>query len=145
MCSSDLKSTHAIAGNFGSAAAAGSAASLNAQQMRWLLDYASQQSSGIASWGRDTDHILKGFVFAGMPARNGVTGALLVQLGWNGVDDAFSGDDNFFQAYAPKARPAALVEGLGQQFEITRTDVKKWTVGTPIQADRKSTRLNSSH
>lgn len=128
------KSTHAIAGNFGSAAAAGSAAGLSAQQMRWLLDYASQQSSGIASWGRDTDHILKGFVFAGMPARNGVTGALLVQLGWNGVDDAFSGDDNFFQAYAPKARPAALVEGLGSQFEITRTDIKKWTVGTPIQA-----------
>ncbi len=33
------KSTHAIAGIFGSAAAAGCAASLSAQQMRWLLDY----------------------------------------------------------------------------------------------------------
>jgi 2-methylcitrate dehydratase PrpD len=128
------KSTHAIAGNFGSAAAAASAAGLTAQQMRWVLDYTAQQSSGIASWGRDTDHILKGFVFGGMPARNGVTSALLVQLGWNGVDDVFSGADNFFLAYAPKARPEALVDGLGTRYEVTRTDIKKWTVGTPIQA-----------
>lgn len=128
------QSTHAIAGVFGAAAAAGSAAQLTAQQMRWMLDYTAQQSSGIASWGRDTDHIEKGFVFGGMPARSGVTAAILVQLGWNGVDDVLSGDDNFFLANAPKADPALLVDGLGSRYEITRTDIKKWTVGTPIQA-----------
>ena len=67
------KSTHSIGGIFGSGAAAGCAASLNAQQMRWLLDYTAQQSSGILAWRRDTDHIEKAFVFGGMPARNGVT------------------------------------------------------------------------
>jgi 2-methylcitrate dehydratase PrpD len=128
------KSTHSIAGVFGAAAAAASTAGLTAQQMRWVLDYTAQQSSGIASWGRDPDHIEKGFVFGGMPARSGVTAALLVQLGWNGVDDVFSGDDNFFLAYAPKADPSKLVDGLGSRYEITRTDIKKWTVGTPIQA-----------
>ena len=51
------KSTHSIGGIFGAAAAAGCAASLNAQQMRWLIDYTAQQSSGIAAWCRDTDHI----------------------------------------------------------------------------------------
>ena len=76
-----------------------------APQMRWLLDYASQQAGGYAVWGRDTDHIEKGFVFGGMPARNGVTAALLVRAGWNGVDDVFSGDDNFFQVHAPDGRP----------------------------------------
>src|SRR5215470_18650492 len=50
-------STHSIAGTFGAAAAAASAAGLDARQMRWLLDYAAQQSSGIAAWRRDTDHI----------------------------------------------------------------------------------------
>jgi len=45
---------------------------------------------GIPIWERDTDHIEKGFVFAGMPARNGVTAALLVHSGFNGVDDVFS-------------------------------------------------------
>jgi 2-methylcitrate dehydratase PrpD len=127
-------STHAIAGTFGAAAAAASAAGLTTQQMRWVLDYTAQQSSGIAAWGRDTDHIEKAFVFGGMPARSGVTSALLVHLGWNGVDDVFSGADNFFEAYAPAADPSLLVDALGTRYEVTRTDIKKWTVGTPIQA-----------
>lgn len=125
--------THSIAGNFGAAAAAACAAGLDASQMRWALDYAAQQSSGIAAWRRDTDHIEKAFVFAGMPARNGVTSAFLVKSGWNGVDDIFSGADNFFAAYAPKAQPERLVEKLGERFEIAQTDIKKWTVGSPIQ------------
>ena len=128
------RSTHAFAGNFGSAAAAGCVAALTAQQMRWLLDYASQQASGYAIWGRDTDHIEKGFVFGGMPARNGVTAALVVRTGWNGVDDVFSGDDNFFRVNAPEGDPAVLIDKLGERYEIVNTDIKKWTVGTPIQA-----------
>jgi len=128
------RSTHAFAGNFGSAAAAACIAGLTAQQMRWVLDYASQQAAGYAIWGRDTDHIEKGFVFGGMPARNGVTAALLVRSGWNGVDDVFFGEDNFFQVNAPAGTPATLIERLGERFEIVNTDIKKWTVGTPIQA-----------
>jgi 2-methylcitrate dehydratase PrpD len=128
------RSTHAFAGNFGSAAAGGCIAGLNAQQMRWLLDYASQQASGYAIWARDTDHIEKGFVFGGMPARNGVTAAVLVRAGWNGIDDVFSGDDNFFQVNAPQGNLSVLVEKLGERYEVVNTDIKKWTVGTPIQA-----------
>jgi len=126
-------STHSIAGTFGSAAAACCAAGLDARQMRWALDYAAQQSSGIRAWRRDTDHIEKAFVFAGMPARSGVTTALLVKSGWNGVDDIFFGADNFFDAYAPKAQPERLIEKLGERYEIAQTDIKKWTVGSPIQ------------
>jgi 2-methylcitrate dehydratase PrpD len=126
--------THSIAGTFGAAAAACCIAGLDAQQMRWALDYTAQQSAGIVAWRRDTDHIEKAFVFAGMPARSGVTSALLVQSGWNGVDDIFSGADNFFQAYAPKAQLARLIDKLGERYEITQTDIKKWTVGSPIQA-----------
>jgi 2-methylcitrate dehydratase PrpD len=125
--------THSIAGTFGATAAAACVASLDPRQMRWALDYAAQQSSGIVAWRRDTDHIEKAFVFAGMPARNGVTAALVVKSGWNGVDDIFSGPDNFFAAYAPRALPDRLVEKLGERYEITQTDIKKWTVGSPIQ------------
>src|SRR5881409_316122 len=128
------KSTHSIGGVFGSAAAAGCAANLNPQQMRWLLDYTAQQSSGIAAWDRDSDHIEKGFAFGGMPARSGVTSALLVQAGWTGVDDILSGDDNFLLANAPHGDRSALIEKLGERYEITRTSIKKWTVGSPIQA-----------
>jgi 2-methylcitrate dehydratase PrpD len=33
-----------------------------------------------------------------------------------------------------KADPSALVDKLGERYEITRTNIKKWTVGSPIQA-----------
>jgi 2-methylcitrate dehydratase PrpD len=128
------KSTHAISSIFGSAAAAGCAANLSAQQMRWLLDYTSQQSSGIGAWNRDTEHIEKAFVFAGMTARSGVTSALVVHAGFDGLDDIFSGVDNYFLAYAPNAHPEELVNQLGERYEIARTNIKKWTVGSPIQA-----------
>jgi 2-methylcitrate dehydratase PrpD len=130
----DHRSSHSIAGTFGSAAAAGCAANLNAQQMRWVLSYAAQEASGTAAWQRDTDHIEKGFDFAGMPARNGVTAAILVHSGWTGVDDIFSGPDNYLQAYAPQANASGLVDKLGERYEVTRTNIKKWTVGSPIQA-----------
>lgn len=128
------RSTHALSGTFGSAAAAGCAANLNAKQMRWLLSYTAQQASGLASWQRDTDHIEKAFDFGGMPARNGVTSALLVAAGGTGVDDVLSGTDNFFQAFGPINDPSMLMDKLGERYEITRTNVKKWTVGSPIQA-----------
>ena len=128
------KSTHSIGGIFGAAAAAGCAASLDPQRMRWLIDYTAQQSSGIAAWSRDTDHIEKGFAFGGMPARSGVTSALLVHSGWTGVDDILSGEDNFLLANAPHGDTAALIDKLGERYEIVRTSIKKWTVGSPIQA-----------
>jgi len=128
------KSTHSIGGIFGSAAAAGCAAGLNPQQMRWLIDYTAQQSSGIAAWNRDTDHIEKGFAFGGMPARGGVTSALLVRSGWTGVEDILSGEDNFLLANEPHGDASLLVEKLGERFEIVVTSIKKWTVGSPIQA-----------
>jgi 2-methylcitrate dehydratase PrpD len=128
------KLSYGIGGVFGAAAAAGCAAGLNAQQMRWLISYAAQQSSGIESFPRDLDHTEKGFIFAGMGARNGVTAALLVHAGWNAVNDILSGPDNFLNANAAKANGQAVVEKLGERYDITRTNIKRWTVGQPIHA-----------
>ncbi|MDE2052679.1 MAG: MmgE/PrpD family protein [Gammaproteobacteria bacterium] len=127
-------STHSIAPLFGAAAAAGCAAGLNARQMRWMLGYTAQQSSGLAAWSRDPEHVQKAFCFGGMTARDGVTSALLVEAGWTGVEDILSGNDNFFAAYDPHCDPAGLVDQLGVRYEITRTNIKKWAVGSPIQA-----------
>src|ERR1700736_2842505 len=127
-------STHSISPLFGAAAAASCAAGLNAQQMRWMLGYTAHQSSGLGAWNRDTEHIQKAFHFGGMTARSGVTSALLVQSGWTGVDDIFSGKDNFFQAYNPHADPSGLIDKLGERYEVARTNIKKWPVGSPIQA-----------
>ena len=131
---STSRSTHSLAGTFGAAAAAGCCAALNSQQMRWLLAYTAQQASGIGTWQRDTDHIEKAFDFGGMPARNGVTAALLVHAGGTGVNDVLSGADNFFAAFKPMNDPSMVIEALGERYEVMRTDIKKWSVGSPVQA-----------
>jgi 2-methylcitrate dehydratase PrpD len=127
-------STHSIAPLFGAAAAAGCAARLNAKEICRLLGYTAHQSSGLGCWNRDSEHVQKSFHFGGMTARNGVTSALVVQVGWTGIDDVFSGKDNFFAAYNPQADPGGLIEKLGERYEVTRTNIKKWPVGSPIQA-----------
>lgn len=126
--------THQIATNFGCHAAAGCCAGFTPQQMRWMIDYASQQAAGINAWRRDSQHIHKSLCFGGYGARNGVTAALLMSAGATGVDDILSGEDNYFLSYAPKANPADLLDKLGERYEVARTNIKKWTVGSPIQS-----------
>jgi 2-methylcitrate dehydratase PrpD len=128
------RSTHGIAGTWVAAAAAGCAAGLDAQQMRWLLSYTAQQASGLASWQRDIDHIEKAFDFGGMGARNGVAGAMMVAAGMSGVDDPFDGRGNFFEGFALKPHPEVLSHELGKRYEIMEASIKKWCVGSPIQS-----------
>ncbi|HXN54285.1 MAG TPA: MmgE/PrpD family protein [Candidatus Acidoferrum sp.] len=134
------RSTHGTVAAFGAGAAAGCAAGLSAEKMRLLLDYTAQQTSGIGAWSRDAEHMEKAFLFGGKPAAGAVMAATLIQSGWTGVPDVFSGPDNFFEALAPrengaiKADPTVLVDKLGERYEIARTNIKKWTVGSPIQA-----------
>jgi 2-methylcitrate dehydratase PrpD len=130
-----MKETHNLVGTMGAAAAAGCAASLTAQQMRWLLDYAAQQAgAGIGAWRRDTEHIEKAFVFGAMGARNGVNAALVVHSGWTGVNDVLSGPNNFVESYNSKADPSGMIEQLGERYGVVQTTIKKWTTGGPIQA-----------
>jgi 2-methylcitrate dehydratase PrpD len=130
-----MKETHNLVGTMGATAAAGCTAGLNAQQMRWLLDYAAQQAgAGIGAWRRDTDHMEKGFLFGGMGARNGVNAALMVHSGWTGVDDILSGPNNFVESYNPKADATGMIDQLGEVYGVTLTTLKKWTTGGPVQA-----------
>lgn len=133
-------SSHSFGPTFGAAAAAGALTGVNARGARWLLSYAAQQCSGVSCWMRDEKHIEKAFDFGGMPARNGVVAAAMVATGFSGVDDVFSGERNFFVAYDETHRigkppePQRLVQGLGSTYEIVNTNIKRWSVGSPIQA-----------
>src|SRR5262245_3601240 len=156
----DGHSTHSFGPLFGAAAAAGALAGLRELQVRHLLSFAAQQASGISCWMRDRKHVEKAFDFGGMPARNGVTAATMVAHGFTGVDvdfggmparngvtaatmvahgftgvdDVFAGERNFFVAYGRKPDPNVLVRGLGATYEIMNTNIKRWSVGSPIQA-----------
>src|SRR5690348_2274167 len=127
-------STHSIAAVFGAAAAAASLTDLTAQQCVFVLSFAAQQTSGIPSWNRDSEHIEKAFDFGGMGARNGVFAALLVKAGATAVTDPLTGHHSFLHAFADNADAAVLADGLGSRFEVMDASIKKWCVGSPIQA-----------
>lgn len=107
-------STHSFGGIMGSAAAAGAIAKLDYDQARYLVSYAAQQCSGLSCWARDTQHIEKAFHFGGMPARNGVTAAIMTAMGFTAVEDVLDGDRSFFHAFGATADPERLVQGLGR-------------------------------
>jgi 2-methylcitrate dehydratase PrpD len=133
-------STHSFGPTFGAAAAGAALAGLDGDRVRHVLSYAAQQASGLSSYPRDRDHIEKAFDFGGMGARNGVTAATMVASGCTGVEDVFSGERNFYIAYNEERRtgiaadPELLLVALGRTYEILNTNIKRWSVGSPIQA-----------
>jgi 2-methylcitrate dehydratase PrpD len=131
---SGTHSTHCLGANFGAAAAAGALARLDALQCEHLLSYATQQASGIAYWNRDKEHVEKAFDFGGMGARNGVFGALFVASGASGCLESLTGEMSYLSAFGENPDPALLGGGLGQRYEILAASIKKWCVGSPIQA-----------
>lgn len=126
--------TNSMGGVFGATAAAACAAGLTGQQMRWALAYAAQQCSGIDDFQRDLVHMEKAFMNGGMGARSGVASVLLVQSGFNAVNDIFSGPVSFFTAYSETAKPELLIDQLGQHYFASDVSFKHWPVGAPVQA-----------
>ncbi|MBR8741803.1 MmgE/PrpD family protein [Nocardiopsis sp. MG754419] len=127
-------STHALAGQFGAAAAAAVLHGMDAERVRWTLSYAAQSAGGVTSWLRDPHHVEKAFVFGGMPAANGVRAAELVASGCDGVADVFSGQPNYLDALSTRVDRDRLAAGLGERYEIIHTNIKKFAVGSPAQA-----------
>jgi 2-methylcitrate dehydratase PrpD len=132
--------THCFGPAFGAAAAGAALARLTPRQVRHALSYCAQQTAGISTYPRDTDHIEKAFDFGGLPATRGVYAVTMVQAGCTGVEDVFSGERNFFIAWDESGRigraprPEILTRDLGSVYEIVNTNIKRWSVGSPIQA-----------
>jgi len=128
-----VPSTHAAGGLFGSAAAAAALHRLDSRAARHVLAYATQQLSGIRTYFGEGAHVEKAFVFAAMPAFNGVTAAGLVAAGFVANDDPFSGRPSLFDLGADPD-PDALVDGLGTRHAVVATKFKKYPVGSPAQS-----------
>lgn len=128
------RSAEGTSSTFGAAAAASSLARLDETGMRYALSYAAQQVSGLWSWVRDAEHVEKAFDFSGMGARNGVTAAIMVQMGFTGVWDVLDGEHNALIALSAEPKPEAMVAGLGERFLVAETAIKPYSVGYPIQA-----------
>jgi 2-methylcitrate dehydratase PrpD len=127
-------SSRSLGNTFGACAAAAVLTRLDPHQVSWALAYSAQQAAGIGSYIRAKEHIEKAFVLGGMPARNGVTAVNLAQAGASGAADPFHGERSFLRAYSPDPRPEELIHGLGEDFEMAQTSIKRYCVGSPIQA-----------
>jgi 2-methylcitrate dehydratase PrpD len=128
------RSAEGTSSTFGAVGAAASIARLDEKGMRHALSYSAQQVSGIWSWVRDAEHVEKAFDFSGMGARNGVTAAVMAQMGFTGVWDVFDCEHNVLQALSTDPTPEEMVAGLGSRFFVTETAIKPFSVGYPIQA-----------
>jgi 2-methylcitrate dehydratase PrpD len=128
------RSAEGVSATMGAAAAAAAMARLDEKGMRYVLSYAIQQVSGVWSWERDVEHVEKAFDFAGMGARNGVTAALMAQLGFTGVADVLEGEHNAIDAHSREPKPEEMARDLGTRYYVTETAIKTFSVGYPIQA-----------
>jgi 2-methylcitrate dehydratase PrpD len=132
---SSSMSSHAYGPLFGAGYAAGILMGFKQGDFAALLNYLAQEASGLTTWRLDKAHTLKSYVFAGMPAMNGVKAAALVRAGFTGGGDALNMNDrNMLDAICPSPRPEALTDRLGTYFTILETDIKKYPVGFPIAA-----------
>ncbi|MCA8967232.1 MAG: MmgE/PrpD family protein, partial [Planctomycetes bacterium] len=106
----------------------------NEKQIRFMFSYVAQQTAGVACWMRDQSHVLKAFVFGGMPSRNGAFAAEMVANGFDGIEDVFVGKGNFLTTFSENPQAQLLTKDIGEEFAISTAAIKKWSVGSPIQA-----------
>lgn len=119
---------------FGTAATASRLLGASAVQTRHALALAGSQASGINTWRQDPEHIDKALCFSGASARNGVSAALMAEVGFTGTATVFEGEENFFKAITDNANPEETIKELGERYELLDTSIKKYPAGQPIQA-----------
>ena len=138
-------SSHAVGGLFGATAAVSALLGFTPRECEYMLAYAVQLTSGNACWRRDPDHVEKAFDFGGMPAHQAVLAATFVRAGMSGSVQPLEGTPGLFSAHAASAHPELATEALGERYEIMNTAIKKWCVGSPIQAALDSTEYLMQH
>lgn len=127
-------SSHTIGTLFGGGAAAAAMLGLTEKQVPVMLSFAAQQASGLMYWNHDPDHIEKAFVFGGKGARDGLYAALIAKAGMTSPPYALTCERGFVESFSQHPHPEELSHELGERYEITRSTLKKWCVGSPIQS-----------
>ena len=127
---------HGVGPIFGTAAASAALLGLDREQCDHMLAYCAQQASGSWQWMLDVRHVEKAFVFAGLGARNGMQAAIMADLGFTGVPESFDTEKTWFRWPALTGEgsdPARLIDGLGEEFELSHAAMKRYPVGGPTQ------------
>ena len=119
-----------VIGPFGGAAAAGRLLGLDPERMRWALGIAGSQAAGtFAHWGTPTIkfHQARGSVA-------GLLAATLAEQGFRAADEILATPDGgIFVSYSDGGDPAAVVDRLGEHWELERISLRLWPTASSIQ------------
>jgi len=115
-------------GVFGATVAAAKVLKLSPDKLTSALGMAGAQASGLMEmYGPSMQKRFN----PGPTARNGVTAALMAQLGFTGADTIFEGERGFLKAFADQTQPQELVAGLKQPYELL-IEFKPYSCARPI-------------
>ena len=115
-------------GVFGAAAAAGKAIGLDAPRLGAALGIASAQSSGLV----ETLGSMAKSVGVGNAARGGLLAALLAEQGLTGPERPIEGPRGFAAVLGDRPNLAAVVEGLGERWELLANTYKPYPCGVVL-------------
>lgn len=115
-------------GVFGATIAAAKLLKLNAEKTTNALGMAGAQASGLMEmYGPSMQKRFN----PGPTARNGVTAALMAQVGFTGADTIFEGERGFLRAFTDKSFPKRLVEGINKPYKL-EIEFKPYSCARPI-------------
>jgi 2-methylcitrate dehydratase PrpD len=115
-------------GVFGATIAASKLLKLNPGKITNALGMAGAQASGLMEmYGPSMQKRFN----PGPTARNGVTAALMAQLGFTGADTIFEGERGFLKAFTDKNFPEALIDGINKPYELL-IEFKPYSCARPI-------------
>jgi 2-methylcitrate dehydratase PrpD len=120
--------TTPVCGVFGATIAAARLLRLSEEQVVSALGMAGAQASGLMEmYGPSMQKRFN----PGPAARNGVTSALMAQLGFTGTATIFEGERGFCRAFADESDISALTRELGSDFPI-HIEYKPYSCARPI-------------
>lgn len=115
-------------GVFGATIAAGKVLRLSKDKLVSALGMAGAQASGLMEmYGPSMQKRFN----PGPAARNGVTAALMAQLGFTGADTILEGERGFLKAFSDKTQPEALTDKLKESYELL-IEFKPYSCARPI-------------
>lgn len=120
--------TTPVCGVFGATVAAGKLLSLTPAKLSAALGLAGAQASGLMEmYGPSMQKRFN----PGPAARNGVTSALIAQLGFTGAETIFEGEHGFLRAFTDQSDAARLIAGLDKPYRLD-IEFKPYSCARPI-------------
>ena len=118
----------ATCGVFGAAAAAGKVLRLSPEEMVWAFGNASAHAAGLV----ETLGSMAKSLGVGNAARSGILAALMAQRGVVGPDRPIEGERGFLRVTSDSPECSAIVDRLGETWEILRNTYKTYPCGVVL-------------